>query len=155
LSAAKAKGRKGKTSKGAAAITSDGDEESEVEAFMEENETTALLARPRPRPMYRSAAPVGDQDPGVGIDEGHDEVVGPAPSDRPRPKATYKSTKSPSKSPNREPQPGVNGTSILDTPRKRDREDDNEEQSATDEGGSPVHGTMSSDIQIRRKRVRH
>jgi cohesin complex subunit SA-1/2 len=153
LSAAKAKGRKGKTSKSAAAITSDDDEETEVEASMEENETTALLARPRPRPMYRSA-PVGDQDPGVGIDEGHDEVVGPAPSDRPRPKATYKSTKSPSKSPNREPQPGLNGTSILNTSRKRDREDDNEEQSATDEGGSPVHGTQS-DIQIRRKRIRH
>jgi len=157
--AGKAKGRKGKTTKSAAVVTSDEDEESEVEGLIEETQMTAPLPRPKPRPVYRSAAPAGAQDLAAQTDdEDRDEIVGsvsPASvKDRPRSKATYRSTKSPGKSPSMKPQSGINGTSTFDSPRKRGREDDNEEQSATDEGLSPAHGTQSSDIQVR-KRVRH
>jgi len=152
----KAKGQKSKVSKSAAVVTSDADEESEVEGLMEATQTTAP-ARPRPRPAYRSAAPAEDQDLVTETDdENHDEVVGfdsqVTPKGRTRTIATYGSIKSPSKPPSKNSQPAVNGTSTQ-TPRKREREDD-EEQSATDEGGSPAHGTQSS-IQVRRKRVRH
>lgn len=136
-------------------VTSDEDEESEIEGLMEETQTTAPPARPKPRPAYRPAAPAEDQDL---VTETDDEDVGSAllitPTGRPRPIATYKSTKSPNKSPNQSSQPGVNGTSSPKNPRKREREDD-EEQSAADEGGSPAPRTQSSDIQVRRKRVRH
>jgi hypothetical protein len=159
LSAPKAKGRKSKTSKSAAVVTSDEDEESEVEGLMETTQTTAPPARPRPRPVYRSAAPADDLDPATEIDdEDHNEVVESAahvtPKSRPKSLATYESTMSPNKTPNIKSQPGVNGSSPK-TPRKRERENDDEEQSATDEGGSPAHGTQSSDIQVRRKRIRH
>jgi hypothetical protein len=125
---------------------------------MEATQTTVPPARPRPRPAYRSAAPAEDQDLVTETDdENHDEVAGSdshvTPKGRPRAIATYESIKSPSKSPSKKSQPAVNGTSNTQTPRKRERED--EEQSATDEGGSPARGTQSSDIQVRRKRVRH
>jgi len=152
--APKAKGRKSKTSKNAAVVTSDEDEESEVEGLMEATQTTAPPARPRPRPAYRSAAPAEDQDHVTETDdENHDEVVGSdlhvTPQGRTRVIATYGSIKSPSKSPSKKSQPAVNGTSNA---QKRQRD---EEESATDEGGSPARGTQSSDIQVRRKRVRH
>jgi hypothetical protein len=158
LSAPKAKGRKSKASKNAAVITSDEDEESEVEGLMETTQTTAPPARPRPRPAYRSAALVENQDLVTETDdENHDEVVGSdlhiTPKGQPKAIATYGSIKSPSQSPSKKSQPAVNGTSNTQTPRKRQREDE-EEQSATDEG-SPARGTQSSDIQVRRKRVRH
>jgi hypothetical protein len=155
LLAAKAKGRKGKSSKSAAVVTSEEDDESEVEGLIEQSQMTAPPPRPKPRPAYRPAAPSDDHNPASATDdEDRDEVGGPAPSGspkgRPRPKTTYKSNESPVEKSQLE----VNGTSILDTPRKREREGD-EEQSATDGGLSPAHGTQSSDIQIRRKRVRH
>lgn len=138
--------------------TSDEDEESEVEGLMEETQTTTPLARPRPRPAYRAAVPVGDQDPAMETyEDDRNEAVGSVPPNStlqgpPKPKATYQSAKSPSTSPSKMSQPGINGTSTLDTPRKRAREDDEEDQSATDDATTP---TQPSDIQIRRKRIRH
>jgi hypothetical protein len=122
---------------------------------MEETQTTAPPARPKPRPAYRVTAPVNYQDPVTETDdEDHDEAAEApshvSPKSRPRSMATYKS----SMSPNRKPQPGVNGTSTSQTPQKRARVDEDGEQSGTDDG-SQVHGTQSSDIQVRRKRVRH
>jgi hypothetical protein len=119
---------------------------------MNETQTSGLPARPKPRPAYRSAAPAEDRDPVTETDEdGHDEVVRSAihvtPQSRPRPMATYSGTKSPIKSHNENSQ--LNGATTSQTPRKRGRDVDAGEQSATDGEGS------LGDIQVRRKRVRH
>lgn len=77
-----------------------------------------------------------------------------SPKSRPRPKATYKS---PTKSPIGQSHLVADEGATAQTPRKREREDVEDEQSLTEEeGGSPARqGTPSSEIQIRRKRIRH
>jgi len=148
--ASKAKGRKSKTSKNAM-VTSDEDE-SGPEALIDENQTSGQPARPKPRPAYRPAAPAEDRDPVTETDEEDHVDVGvsdPHLISESRPRlATYGG--SPDKLPNKNSQ--ANGTTASQTPRKREREVDEGEQSATDGERSLSH---SSDIYVRRKRVRH
>jgi hypothetical protein len=128
-------------------VTSD-DDDSGMEELVDETQTSTLPTRPRPRPAYRSAAPAEARDPLTETDDDPDEVIQSAPH------VTLKdpnnSTRSPSKSLDKGSQ--VNGTSTPKTPRKREREVENGDQSATDREGSLGH---SDDIQVRRKRVRH
>jgi cohesin complex subunit SA-1/2 len=135
-------------------VTSD-DEGSEVEEPMGETPPAATPTRPKPRPTYRSALTTQEHDLVTESDDNIPEDVAESstltPKSRPRPKATYKGSISPSKESHIE----VNGTSIPKISRKREREDE-EDESATEEAGSPARqGTPPSDIQVRRKRVRH
>ena len=128
-------------------VTSD-DDDSGVEELVDETQTSTLPTRPRPRPAYRSAAPAEARDPLAETNDHPDEGIQSAL--HVTPKDPYNSTRSPSMSPDKGSQ--VNGTTTSKTPRKREREVENGDQSATDGEGSLGH---SDDIQVRRKRVRH
>lgn len=151
LLAPKLKGRKAKASKSSALVTSDEEEESEIEDLMEEAQIMAPPLRPKPR---RSAATVEEPELQTETEDEPDmdpEPTNTTPKVRPRPKATYKVSKSLSKSPVKASQLVVNGTSTPTIAGKR-RRDEDEEQSGTD-GDEPP--TQSSLIPVRRKRVRH
>jgi hypothetical protein len=136
----------------------------------------AAVPRPRPKPRpVRSENPLStaemeqiERERVVENDVDHHPSTTPT---RPRPKAVYRtksSTKSPAKSPMKSPAKAtplsdaeVNGT--IPTSRKRTRQNDDQEPPAADQNLEDVGADLSlsreptptSDIQIRRKRVRH
>lgn len=127
------------------------------------------MPRPRPQPRQiraedRLLPTEMDQTEQEAAVENHAGLEHSTPKARPRPKATYR-TKSPMKSPVKTTAPDING---LTTPvsRKRTRLEDggiSEESPTADQGVESVGAdlplsrepTPTSDIQIRRKRVRH
>lgn len=139
-------------SKSAAVVTSDEDENSEVEEPIE-TQLTTTPARPKPRPAYRDASAAEEHEP---VTESDNNVLrdiaeaSAALTPTSRPKLIYRGTNSPRK----ESKSRVNGTSTPAPSRKRVREGE-EEQSETERGSPEQQGTPPSDIQVRRKRVRH
>lgn len=163
------------------AETTTDDEEGNRSENPPDEPITVPPPRPKPRPLRRVQAEEDDSLPVTRMDEAGGEAANEVlaerdlstPKARPRPKATYR-VKSPTKSPSKSPTKStglsdgdVNGFETPSKSRKRGRLEDDEEleehpvmiHGLEDVGGDTAtlsrEPTPSSDIQIRRKRVRH
>jgi hypothetical protein len=168
-----------KGDKTAAETTTDDEEGNRSENPLDEP-VTAPPPRPKPRPLRRVQVEEDDSLPVTRMEEAEHEGANEEPAERdistpkarPRPKATYR-VKSPTKSPSKSPTKNVglsdtdvNGFETPSKSRKRGRLEDDEELEElpiTSHGLEDVgvdttlsrEPTPASDIQFRRKRVRH